>query len=130
MHKLIEQLDEMKGEEIMLISNFSPNSEYGQNSTIHTTHEDEEFIYRAVMADSYSTTEAHFKTIFAKYSLRSVLFITGAPESMLGLDKLKELGKKVPVSVIRKGDVIGSGIPYEIAMQRHITKFIKDAELN
>lgn len=124
-HKLIELLEERKDEKNMLISNFPPNSSYN-NDRVYDTHEDENFIYRSLPADSYSMTSEHYNNIGSDYGLAGIYFITGAPKSMVSLNDIKELVNCALVNINYNEDDFKPDFPSNIYKYRYMIKCVKD----
>lgn len=109
---LLRKLEEYKANEIILFTNFPPDSSYPESGRSVKQHEKNGIIHRWTEADNYSRTYRLFNSFLKKYRFVAIHFITGAPEEMIQDSFLETALDDTPITVTRRIELFNSGSDY------------------
>lgn len=124
--ELIDVLGENKKQNVLLFSNFPPNSSYPASGKSMKLVDEGEYISRSWEADSYSISQKLFTALQKSYTFKAIHFITGAPVSILSDDLIKSLLPGTLISIARKKDWIKEKSDYQELYRLHIEEKIKE----
>ena len=115
-----EQLQEFANCNVdyILISNFPPNSSYAIKSKGTSNN-------GSWIADSYQRSSDLFRELSQSKNLKRIHFISGAPQSMISLEMLKEITNDKAVDLKPKRELMDHNISYHDLLERHILYLLK-----
>ena len=125
--ELIDELGECRGLDVLLFSNFPPDSSYPASGKSIKLVEEGDHISRSWEADSYSTSQGLFKALEKRHTFKAIHFITGAPDFILKDECIRSLFPGIPLSITRKKEWIHSGRDYQELYRSHIEEKIRAA---
>lgn len=123
---LAAKLEFNKHHNIILFSNFPPDSSYPESGKKTGVKMVNNIKCRSIEADSYSKSTSLFKDLLNKYNFKSIHFITGAPEDMVSSQQLLSLSESAISTVTRKADWIHPDLDYEQMFYLYLTRKIKE----
>lgn len=121
--QLLNILEYNKDKELVLFSNFPPNSSYPDSNSFKSNFRRSD----AWIADSYSITQSLFIDISAKYNFKAVHVISSAPRNMLGIDFLQSLFPDALVTLKRNSEFISGKLGYSISYRAYMEGRIKES---
>lgn len=113
----IKVIEEFQNEEVIMFSNYPPNSSYPENRK--TMGEN------GWKADSYSQSAELFKLIMDGKNFKSIDIITGAPFDVLSDEEVKATFSNNTVSITRLRDWDASNVPHHIQYKNLIQNRIR-----
>lgn len=124
--ELIDILGEHKGQDILLFSNFPPDSSYPTSGKSMKHVDMGDYIARSWEADYYSISKKLFTALEKTYTLKALHFITGASSLRLKDEDITSMFPGTPLTITRKKDWIYSEIDYQLHYRKHVEKKIKE----
>lgn len=111
--------------DILLFTNFPPDSSYPESEKSLQYIEQETCIERYYEADGYKRSTAFFDELRHKSKFRAVHFITGAPKDLVPDEFLKAVFGDVPTTIKRRHDWIGAGENYNKLYLKYIESAVR-----
>lgn len=108
---LEEKLNKHQGENIMLITNFPPDSHFPEDEYKERRTRGGDCLTIPDKKDTFLRSHTYFTRLFSKYKCEAVHFVTGAPEERIKEEYLKGLLPNTEVTVTRHSGWTGIG-PY------------------
>jgi len=100
---LLERLESLKGERIMLVTNFPPDS-YLQKEKIKDKRKRRgDYLSRTMQNDSYARSRAFFRKVLTDYQIEAVHFVSRAPAREIETGELKQYIKGEDMTLNRGG---------------------------
>ena len=125
--ELIDILSEHKEEDLLLFSNFPPNSSYPDSGKSINLVDEGDYISRSWEADYYSISQSLFVALEKRHKFKAIHFITGAPSFILEDKHIRSLFPRTHLTIIRKKDWIGKESNYQELFRLHLEEKIKEA---
>lgn len=127
--ELIDMLGEYKGQDILLFSNFPPDSSYPTSGKSMKLVDKGDYIARSWEADAYSISKKLFTALEERYIFKAIHFITGAPSLRLKDEHIISLFPETPLTITRKRDWINAELDYQLLYRMYVEKMISESLL-
>jgi len=127
---LEEKLNKHKGENVMLITNFPPDSHFPEDEYKERRTRGGDCLSIPDKKDTFLRSHRYFTRLFSKYTFEAVHFVTGAPEGRLEEEYLKGLIPDTEISVTRHSRWTGIGPYYNKPFIESLTGSIWNAASN
>lgn len=124
---LREKLQEYKGEQIILLSNFPPDSSYRRATSAKSGLPYQKTAERPTEGFSYERSNSLFRELCAGYNFRAIHFITGAPDNSVNIGELVALFPETMITMIRKNEFLGEGQSYHSALCDYMIRRIRES---
>jgi hypothetical protein len=124
LERLAEAVNSCKTD-IVLFTNFPPDSSYPESGKSIRYIEKETSIERYYEADGYKRSAAFFGELRHNGEFRAVHFITGAPKDIVPDEFLKAVFSDVPTTIKRRRDLIGDGANYNKLYLKYIESTVR-----
>ena len=124
---LAEKLEEHRDHDILLFSNFPPDSSYPDGKKTGNSFRNDECGYQSWQEDTYARSISLFKYLGMEYKFKAIHFITGAPEKLVSDEMLRSFSGHFPVTVARKKDWLHRVLSYEQLFILFMLDKIKEA---
>jgi hypothetical protein len=125
--KFIKELEANKDEEILLFSNFPPNTYYQDHpdsQTISDTYGNgapEDW-----KVPAYQVSAGLFSQVCQKYKFKAIHFITGAHLQQVSDSRIRSLTNQIPTTIKRKRDWFIKGANPDVMLRLYLLQKIKD----